>query len=239
MVHLRESALRSAVKATSWRILATLATFTLVYVWTGKLETAFSVSFLEVFLKLLLYYFHERAWLRINFGQKTTKPAVLWFTGLSGSGKTTIGKALKEKLEAHGLPVEWLDGDITREFLPQTGFSKEARNAHVIRTGFIARTLEKNGLFVVATYISPYREAREKVRSMCTRFVEIHIATPLEECERRDVKGLYAKARKGEIKQFTGIDDPYEAPENPDLVIDTSKESVDAACERIIKFLAV
>ena len=239
MVHLRESAWRSAVKATSWRVLATLATFSLVFIWTGHLQTALSVGMLEVVLKLLLYYLHERAWLRIKFGQKTTKPAVLWFTGLSGSGKTTIGKALKDKLEALGLPVEWLDGDVTRDFLPQTGFSKEERNAHVIRTGFIARTLEKNGLFVVATYISPYRDAREKVRAMCSRFVEIHVATPLEECERRDVKGLYAKAREGKISQFTGIDDPYETPEHSDLVIDTMEESAEEASKRIIKFLAL
>lgn len=239
MVHLRESALRSAVKAASWRVLATLATFSLVYLWTGKLEIALSVSSLEVFLKIILYFFHERVWLRIKFGQKTTKPAVLWFTGLSGSGKTTIGKALKKKLEAQQLPVEWLDGDVTREFLPQTGFSRADRDAHVIRTGFIARTLEKNGLFVVATYISPYREAREKVRSMCARFIEIHVATPLEECERRDVKGLYAKAREGKIKQFTGIDDPYEPPEKPDLIIDTQAESAEEASDRIIKFLGL
>lgn len=235
----RESVTRSAFKAVSWRILATVTTFVLVFIWTGRWDMALSLSAFEVFLKMLLYFFHERLWQRLAWGQtKNATPAVVWFTGLSGSGKTTIAKLLRERLEAMNHKVEWLDGDVTRTFLPKTGFTKEERNAHVVRTGFIARSLEKNGIFVVASYISPYAEARQKVRDMCDNFVEVYIATPLEECEKRDVKGLYAKARAGQIKHFTGIDDPYEPPQNPDITIDTLVNSPQQAVDRILKHLS-
>lgn len=235
----RESVTRSATKAISWRVLATLTTFGLVYLLTGKIQAALSVSFLEVILKMLLYFFHERLWQRFDFGKKQVQPAVLWLTGLSGSGKTTIGTLLNKELTKRGFQSQWLDGDVTREFLPRTGFSKKDRDENVLRTGFMARTLEQNGIFVVATYISPYREARQKVRDMCTRYIEIYVATPLEECERRDVKGLYAKARQGLVKQFTGIDDPYEAPISPEITVDTLKESPDQAVARILAHLEI
>ena len=145
------------------------------------------------------------------------KPAIVWLTGLSGSGKSTIGERLVARLEERGCPVESLDGDVVREVFPQTGFSKEERNAHVKRVGFVASLLEKHGVTAVASLISPYRESRDWIRARCPNFVEVHVATPLEECERRDVKGLYARARRGEIQHFTGISDPYEAPERPEL----------------------
>lgn len=234
----RESLKRSAFKSFSWRILATLATFVLVFLFTGSLKMALSISAAEICLKVLLYFFHERFWLRVPT-RKQVKPAVLWFTGLSGSGKTTIGKLLVERLRAKGHKVQWLDGDVTREFLPKTGFSKAERDAHVVRTGFIARCLEENGIFVVATYIAPYAEARQKVRDMCQQFEEIYVATPLEECERRDVKGLYAKARQGKIQQFTGIDDPYEIPKNPSITIDTLVETPNQAVDRILSHMGL
>lgn len=229
-----ESVTRSVTKSLSWRVIASLTTFLLVFLLTGKIEAALSISALEIILKMLLYFFHERLWQRIGFGRKNTTPAVIWFTGLSGSGKSTIGKQVAEALRKQGHQVEWLDGDLTREFFPQTGFSKEERDAHVLRSGFLARTLEKNGVFVVASYISPYRDTREQVRRMCQRFIEIHVSTPLEECERRDVKGLYAKARRGQIKQFTGIDDPYEAPDRAEITVNTLTESTEQAVRRIL-----
>lgn len=165
------------------------------------------------------------------------KPTVLWFTGLSGSGKSTISEKLYEVLKEKGYRTEHLDGDAVREVFPKTGFSKKERDDHVKRVGFIASLLQKHGVFVVASFISPYQDARDFVREMCEDFVEVYISTPLEECERRDVKGLYEKARKGEIKQFTGIDDPYEAPENPELNIDTTDITVDQAIQKILNYL--
>jgi len=165
------------------------------------------------------------------------KPAVLWFTGLSGSGKSTVSERVYPVLKERGYRVEHLDGDAIRDIFPKTGFSKEDRNAHIKRVGYLASRLQAHGVFVIGSFISPYKESRDFVRNLCEDFVEIYISTPLEECERRDVKGLYEKARSGEITQFTGIDDPYEAPENPELEIDTTDISVDEAVEKVIQYL--
>ena len=168
---------------------------------------------------------------------KKLKPTVLWFTGLSGSGKSTVSERVYAILKDQGYEVEHLDGDAVREVFPKTGFSKEERNSHIKRVGFVASLLQKHGVFVVASFISPYRDAREFVRNRCEDFTEVYISTPLEECERRDVKGLYARARKGEIENFTGISDPYEVPENPELEIDTTDISVDEAVDRVFGYL--
>lgn len=164
-------------------------------------------------------------------------PAVLWFTGLSGGGKSTIAKEVCERLSAVGVPVEYLDGDAIRDIFPNTGFSRAERDAHVRRVGFLASRLEHHGIFVVCALISPYRESRESVRRLCRRFVEIYVSTPLHECERRDVKGLYGRARRGEITNFTGLDDPYEAPVDPELQIDTSAMSLSEAANLVMGVL--
>ena len=132
---------------------------------------------------------------------------VIWLTGLSASGKTTIGKALTDNLKAMGHRVE--------------------RDRHIKRIGYLSAILEKHEVTVIASFISPYREAKAFVRSQCNNFIEVYISTPLEECEKRDPKGLYKKARKGEISNFTGISDPYEPPENSEIEIDTTEISVD------------
>ncbi len=166
------------------------------------------------------------------------KPTVLWFTGLSGSGKSTISEKVFAELKEQGLKVEHLDGDAVREVFPTTGFSKEERDSHVKRVGFIASLLQKHGVFVVASFISPYQDARDFVRDMCEDFTEIHISTPLEVCEERDVKGLYAKARNGEIDNFTGISDPYEEPENPELEIDTTDITPEEGVQMVLDYLS-
>ncbi|WP_445665893.1 adenylyl-sulfate kinase [Fodinibius sp. AD559] len=165
------------------------------------------------------------------------KPTVLWFTGLSGSGKSTISEKVYAKLKEQGYEVEHLDGDAVREVFPTTGFSKKERDDHVKRVGFIASLLQKHGVFVVASFISPYQDARDFVRNMCQDFTEIHISTPLEVCEDRDVKGLYAKARKGEVDNFTGISDPYEEPEDPELRIDTTDITPEEGVQRVFDYL--
>jgi adenylylsulfate kinase len=146
---------------------------------------------------------------------------VLWFTGLSGSGKSTIASRVQEELKRRGLQVEYIDGDVLRDVFPNTGFTRPEREEHLRRTGYMASRLAAHGVTVVASLVSPYRESRDFIRKLCRDFVEIYVSTPLEECERRDVKGLYARARRGEIRNFTGIDDPYEPPQQPELTLDT------------------
>jgi adenylylsulfate kinase len=160
---------------------------------------------------------------------------VIWFTGLSGSGKTTIAHALEKKLADADVPVELLDGDVVRENLSKgLGFSKEDRDTNIRRIAFVAHLLQRNGVFVITAAISPYRAVREEARMMAKDFVEVYANAPLEVCEERDVKGLYAKARAGEIKGFTGIDDPYEAPAGPEVEVRTDQLSVEESAQKVI-----
>ena len=151
----------------------------------------------------------------------------VWFTGLSGAGKTTIAELVAPELERRGLLVETLDGDVVRTHLTKgLGFSKEDRDTNIERIGWVASRLTRHGAAVIVSAISPYEETRRKARALVSEqgaFVEVHVATPVEECERRDVKGLYAKARSGEIPEFTGVSDPYEEPAGPELRIDTTE----------------
>ena len=160
---------------------------------------------------------------------------VIWFTGLSGSGKTTIAHLVEDKLLEAGVPVEILDGDVVRENLSKgLGFSKEDRDTNIRRIAFVAHLLQRNGVFVITAAISPYRAIREEARAMAKDFVEVFADAPLEVCESRDVKGLYAKARAGEIKGFTGIDDPYEAPSGPEVTCHTDTESIEESAQKVI-----
>lgn len=233
----RETHMRSVVKAVSWRVLATMTTTGLVFLVTRELTVAVAIGGLEFISKLGLYWMHERLWNRLRFGKTEIQPVVLWFTGLSGSGKSTVSSWVANELRARGLRVEQLDGDTIRNIFPKTGFSKAERDAHITRVGYLASKLEQNGVFVVASFVSPYRESRDFVRGLCRNFVEIHMSTPLAECERRDVKGLYARARRGEITNFTGIDDPYETPRRADLVLDTTELDIQKAGERVLDVL--
>lgn len=168
----------------------------------------------------------------------TRSPApVLWFTGLSGSGKSTIATQVHQELVRRGLDAEYLDGDALREFFPNTGFTRAEREEHLRRTGYMASRLAAHGVAVVASFVSPYRASREFVRKLCPQFLEIYVATPLEECERRDVKGLYARARRGEVRNFTGIDDPYEIPEHPELTLDTRNRTVAECVSQVLELV--
>ena len=158
--------------------------------------------------------------------QRSGQGAVLWFTGLSGSGKSTIAARVVEELKRRDLPVEYLDGDNIRDIFPATGFTRPERDSHIRRVGWVASRLEAHGVIAVTSLVSPYRDSRDFVRGLSRNFLEVYISTPYEECERRDVKGLYAKARRGEVKNFTGLDDPYEPPTSPELTIDTTQVSV-------------
>jgi adenylylsulfate kinase len=162
----------------------------------------------------------------------------VWFTGLSGAGKTTIRMAVEQELRRLGLKVEVLDGDIVRQNLTKgLGFSKEDRDENIRRIGFVAHLLSRNGVIVLVSAISPYRQTRDEVRQRIGDFVEVFVNAPLAVCEERDVKGLYKKARAGEIKQFTGIDDPYEPPLSPEVECLTDQETLEESTEKVLKFL--
>jgi len=169
------------------------------------------------------------------------KGFTLWMTGLSGSGKSTITDVLIDTFEEREIPLEVLDGDVVREHLSKgLGFSKEDRDTNIERIGFVADLLSRNGVPVVTAAISPYIETRDHVRKMHdgnSTFVECFIATSLEDCEARDTKGLYAKARSGEIPEFTGVSDPYEAPENPEIRVETADKTPEQSAQAIIDYL--
>ncbi|GET43224.1 adenylyl-sulfate kinase [Microseira wollei] len=162
----------------------------------------------------------------------------VWFTGLSGAGKTTISRAVEQELRTRRRLVEILDGDVVRQNLTKgLGFSKEDRDENIRRIGFVAHLLTRNGVIVLVSAISPYREIRQQVRDRIGDFIEVYVNAPLEVCEQRDVKGLYKKARAGEIKQFTGIDDPYEAPLKPEVVCRTDLETEVESAAKVLRTL--
>src|SRR5207342_3625400 len=167
------------------------------------------------------------------------KGFTLWFTGLSGAGKTTISELLAEQLKERGSKLEILDGDIVRENLSKgLGFSKEDRDTNIRRIAFVADLLSRNGVPVITAAISPYRELRDEARElMGDRFIEVFVKASVEVCAERDVKGLYEKAFRGEIKEFTGVSDPYEPPLNPELTLDTEHDSAEEDAARVIAML--
>jgi len=166
--------------------------------------------------------------------------ATLWFTGLSGAGKSTIARSLAQRLREREVKFELLDGDVIRQNLTKgLGFSKEDRDENIRRIGFVSHLLTRNGVLAVVSAISPYREIREEVRERVGSFIEVYANAPLEVCESRDVKGLYRRARAGEIKGFTGIDDPYEPPLEPEIECRTDLESLDESTTKVLSYLEV
>ena len=167
------------------------------------------------------------------------KGFTLWFTGLSGAGKTTISQIVENELRDRGSRVEVLDGDVVRENLSKgLGFSKEDRDTNIRRIAFVADLLSRNGVPVITAAISPYRELRDEARElMGDRFIEVFVKASVEVCAERDVKGLYEKAFRGEIKEFTGVSDPYEPPLNPELTLDTEHDSAEEDAARVIAML--
>jgi adenylylsulfate kinase len=158
----------------------------------------------------------------------------IWFTGLSGAGKSTLSEAIQARLRARGRNVEILDGDVVRTHLSKgLGFSREDRDINIKRIAFVCGLLTRNGVPCISAAISPYREAREWARQEIGNFVEVYVKCPLETCRQRDVKGLYKLVSEGKLKGFTGVDDPYEEPENPELIVETDKETIEESIERI------
>ncbi len=167
--------------------------------------------------------------------EKKQKGAALWFTGLPCSGKSAIADRLAAILKERGYYVERLDGDIVRQDLTRDlGFSKEDRDENIRRVTFVTKLLARNGVFVLTSFISPYREMRDRARQQVENFMEIYVNTSLETCMQRDVKGMYKKAMAGQIKEFTGVSDPYEAPLNPELILVTDHESLEESAGKVL-----
>ncbi|WP_197585812.1 adenylyl-sulfate kinase [Thermosulfidibacter takaii] len=226
------------IKAISWRFFASATTTIIVFLFFGRLDLAFAAGVTETLAKIGLYFVHERIWERIKFGKKKVEPFVLWFTGLPLSGKTTIADKVYEKLQKYDhLPIQRLDSKEVRNMVPEIGFTKEERIIHLKRIAFLIKTLQANSISVIASFVSPYRDIRDYIRRNTQNFVEIYVKADIEDCKKRDYKGVYERAAKGEIKNLTGVHEPYEEPESPELVLDTSKYSADELANMVYEYV--
>jgi adenylylsulfate kinase len=221
------------IKAVVYRFYSSVITFIIAYLFTKNLLASISIGIIDSLIKIFSYYAFDEIWAKLT--GSTTKPAVIFLTGLSGSGKTTIAKALVEKYKKKGVVPVLLDGDEIRKVIHQTGFDEASRKKHNLNVGYMASLLESQGNVVIVSLISPYIDTRNEIRAMCKRFVEVYVCTDLQVCMERDPKGLYAKAIAGEIKDFTGISAPYYAPENPEVLLDTGVLSIAQCTEKIFK----
>ncbi len=160
---------------------------------------------------------------------------VIWFTGLPCSGKTTLSKELEKYFKSKNIPVQRLDGDVVRKTIcSDLGFSKKDRDENIKRIAYIARLLANNGVNVIVAFVTPYQKMRDFARSICPNYIEVYVKCSVEECKKRDVKGMYAMAKRGEIKDFTGVNDPYEEPKNPEIIVSTKEESAEKSVEKIV-----
>ena len=233
----KDTNFRSILKGVSWRFFATTSTIIIVYIFFGKLELAIAAGVVEATTKIFLYWIHERIWQKFRWGIKRIEPFNLWFTGLPLSGKTTIADRVYKRLKSLGILIERIDSKDIRELIPDIGYTRKERNRHIKRIGFLVRRLQNNSVSTICSFVSPYKESREFIKNITKNPVIIYIKASVETCKKRDYKGIYEKALKGELKNFTGISDVYEEPENPEIIIDTEKLTIDEAVEIIVKYV--
>jgi adenylylsulfate kinase len=228
---------KNMTKSVIYRLYAFIITFIVAFLVTGNIELSATIGVVENAFKILTYYWFDIFW--DKFTKTKYRTSLIWMTGLSGAGKTTMAKALVEKLQSQGHSAMVLDGDEIRDIFKNNGFDKEARVKHNQDVGKMAVYLQSQGIIPIVSLISPYAEARDYVRGISKDFTEVYVSTSINECERRDVKGLYKKVRSGEIKDFTGIHDsaPYEAPKNPEINLDTQHLNVDDCVNNILKYI--
>jgi adenylylsulfate kinase len=232
-----ETKSRSVLKAVSWRTWATITTAIIVFIFTGQFALAITVGLLEVFAKMGLYFFHERMWQRIRFGKKEIPSFVLWITGLPASGKKALADKVYEQLKKDGLRAERIDSNDVRPLFPEIGFTRPEVDRHVKRCGHLAAMLEKNGVIVIASFVSPYQESRLFARKVARNFVEVYLKSTPEACERRDTKGRYAKARQGIFTLFPGVDVDYEESGRPELTIEVDSVPQEEAVRQIVAYI--
>ena len=228
---------RSVVKGLSWRVVATTTTTAIVYVFFDRLDLAIAAGMIETVLKVGLYWGHERIWHKVRWGREQIEPFNLWFTGLPLSGKTTIADLVYEKLRSLQVPIERIDSSDVRKLIPDIGYTREDRNRHMKRIGYLIQRLQNNSVSTVASFVSPYRESRKAIRQMVKNNIVVYVKADLETCKKRDYKGVYEKAERGELKNFTGISDVYEEPQHADIVIDTGKLSPEEAADIIVHYV--
>ena len=233
-----ESKKRSLVKAISWRIFATAITTIIVYILFKRIDLAIAAGIIESISKIIIYFTHERIWDKVNFGRKRVEPFVLWFTGLPLSGKTTIANMVYEKLkDKNNILLQRIDSHDIRSMIPDIGYTKPDRILHLKRIGFLIKILQKNSISVIASFVSPYKEIREFLRKNSNNFVEIYVKASVNECRKRDDRGLYERAEIGEIKNFTGIHEPYEESEHPEIILDTEKNSPEQCAKIVVNYV--
>ena len=233
----KETNKRSIAKGVTWRVVATTTTMLIVYVFFGRLDLAIATGLLESVFKVGLFWLHEKAWFKVRWGKKRIEPFNLWFTGLPLSGKTTIADKVFDQLEKLDIPIERIDSKDIRDLIPDIGYTREDRNRHMHRIGNLVCTLQNNSISTVASFVSPYKESRGAIREMVTNNIIVYVKADIETCKKRDHKGAYAKALSGEFKNFPGVDEVYEEPEQAEVVIDTDVTSVDNAVEIIVKYV--
>lgn len=222
------------LKSIIYRPYSELITFFIAWTITGEIELSIAIGIADLIIKIFTYFFFDLFWekfIKVNYS-----PCVIWLTGLSGAGKTTIANSLLNNLQSNDTKCIILDGDDIRAVFP-TGFDKVSRIKHNISVGEMATLLERQRYVVIVSLVSPFLEARDKCREIANNFIEVHISTSLMVCEKRDVKGLYSKARKGEIKEFTGIDSPYEPPIHPEVILDTELSDLNFCVRTILNKL--
>ena len=255
---------RHIFKTVTWRILATMITIILAWLISGDVSIALQIGLWEVFIKMLVYYYHERIWFKYfrfkkkikrqeNIFQQSIKidrkekeklyeqkPKVIWMTGLSGSGKSAIANTTEQLLHSKGYKTYILDGDNVRWGLnADLTFSKKDREENIRRVSEVAKLFADSGIIVITAFISPYDSTRKMAKDIIGEddYVEVYVDTTLDTCIRRDTKGLYKKARSGLIKNFTGISDPFESPVNPEIIISTDKLTIAESVNMIIDYL--
>ncbi len=233
----KDTNLRTILKTVSWRITATTTTVIIVYIFTGRIDTAIEVGLLEMVAKMLIYYLHERGWDKLKFGKKEIPPFVVWITGLPVSGKTTLADMIAEELGKDNRKYERLDSHTVRALFPETGFNQKDINRHIKRVGHLASILEKNGIVAIASFVSPYTDSKKFVRKICKNFIEVHLETTPEFAEKFDTNGFYEKAKKGIYTNVPGVSATYEKSENAEFTFDMQKTTLENAKKEILKYI--
>lgn len=222
-------------KSLTYRFVSSLITVFISYLVTKNIKYGLSIGALDLIFKIVNYYTFDTIWDFIF--KRKLKPCVIWLTGLSGSGKSTIAAELINNFELHNVSYVLLDGDQIRKVIKETGYDYHSRRKHNLNVAYMASLFESQGNVVIVTLISPYSEVRNECRRICQNFIEVFVDTPLAICEERDVKGLYKKARSGEIENFTGVSSPYEVSTKREITIHTPSETPESSAKIIFHFL--
>ena len=233
----KDTNIRSIVKGISWRVIASMTTMTIVYLFFGRIDLAIATGLIETGFKLSLYWVHERMWFKVRWGRKKIEPFNLWFTGLPLSGKTTIADLVYIELEKLHVPIERIDSTNIRDLVPGIGFTRADRNIHMHRIGYLIQKLQKNSVSTVVSFVSPYTESRKAIREMVKQNSVVYVKADIDTCKARDYKGVYQRAIAGELENFTGVNDVYEEPKHAEIIVDTDIMSAEDAAKIIVKYV--